>query len=187
MQSFSRPSRHVAAIDGSGIISVEKEPVPQPGPGEVLIDVYASLISPGTELWCLTDKFPGTEFPCIPGYQKVGAVERVGDAVSDYAVGDLVFLRFTRAAPGIHLLWAGHTELSVVAADEPEMFRLPAGVRPEEASLLSMSSVGYHGAAEVMPVAAGEHVVVIGLGLIGLKLTSLLMLALTGKLSSDWQ
>ena len=42
--------RKFATIDGKGIISVEEGPIPEPGAGEILVEVHASLISPGTEL-----------------------------------------------------------------------------------------------------------------------------------------
>jgi threonine dehydrogenase-like Zn-dependent dehydrogenase len=57
--------------------------------------------------------------------------------------------------------------MSVVDSADAETFKLPAGLDPAEGSMACMPAVGYHGAAEVMPVAKGEWVVVIGLGLIG--------------------
>ena len=43
-------TRKFATIDGAGIISVEEGPVPEPGKGEILIEVRASVISSGTDL-----------------------------------------------------------------------------------------------------------------------------------------
>ena len=42
--------RRVLAADGAGRISVIEEPMPSPEPGTVLVEVSASMISPGTEL-----------------------------------------------------------------------------------------------------------------------------------------
>ena len=42
--------RKVAAKDGAGRIVVIEEPIPQPGPGQVQVEVRASFVSPGTEL-----------------------------------------------------------------------------------------------------------------------------------------
>ena len=43
-------TRKVAAIDGQGRIAVIEEPVADPKPGQVQIEVTASMVSPGTEL-----------------------------------------------------------------------------------------------------------------------------------------
>jgi 2-desacetyl-2-hydroxyethyl bacteriochlorophyllide A dehydrogenase len=150
-----------------GEVEVQPIELPEPDPGEVVVRTLFSGISPGTELWSLTGKYWSTVFPTIPGYQKAGVVERVGPKVSNLAEGDVIFLRFSKVPPGTNIEWAGHTGHSVVSADDPEVFRLPEGLAPEQASLLCMVAVGYHGAAEVMPVHTGETVIVIGLGLIG--------------------
>ncbi len=49
--------RRVAAIDGSGQFVLIEEDVPQPGPGEVLVENRVSLISPGTELGGVLQSF----------------------------------------------------------------------------------------------------------------------------------
>jgi len=148
-------------------VEVETIELPEMGEDEIGVRTLYSGISAGTELWLLTGRYWNAEFPTIPGYQKVGVVEAVGGEVKDYAVGDLVFLRFTRLMPGTVSHWGGHTSYSVISADEPELFKLPDGLDPVEGSLLCMPAVGYHGAAEVMPIREGERVVVIGLGMIG--------------------
>ncbi len=40
--------RKFATINGAGVISVEEGQIPEPGRGEILIKVKASLISSGT-------------------------------------------------------------------------------------------------------------------------------------------
>lgn len=91
MQSLSLPSRHVATIDGRGIISVEEEPVPQPGPGEVLIDVYASPISPGTESSGVKARreHPDPSVRKHPfGYSNAGIVLEKGSGCEAITVGE---------------------------------------------------------------------------------------------------
>lgn len=148
-------------------VRVQPLELPDPQPQDVVVRTLYSGISAGTELWSLTGKYWCTKFPTIPGYQKVGVIETVGSAVSNHKVGETVFLRFTKVMPGTNIEWGGHTSYSVIAADEPEMFKIPSNMDPVQASLLCLPAVGYHGAAEVMPIESGEWVVVIGLGMIG--------------------
>lgn len=149
-------------------VAVEQVALPDPTPREIVVKTLYSGISAGTEVWSLTGQYWSTKFPTIPGYQKVGVVERVGAEVRTYAVGDLVFLRFTRVNPQTNIEWAGHTSRSVIAADEPEMFKLPGGIDAIAASQICVAAVGYHGVCEVMPIQKGERVAVIGQGPIGL-------------------
>jgi 3-hydroxyethyl bacteriochlorophyllide a dehydrogenase len=139
--------------------------LPEPAEGQVLVKTHCSGISIGTEGWIFTKRYKGTTFPLVTGYQKTGVIEEVGPGVDSAAVGDLVFLRSTQIASNIRSMWGGHTAYSI--EDAQKLIGVPDGVDPMDASLLVMCAVGYHGAAEVMPIAAGELVVVIGQGLIG--------------------
>ncbi|MGV3724450.1 MAG: L-threonine 3-dehydrogenase, partial [Actinomycetota bacterium] len=43
-------TRRVAMLDGAGRVTVEDEPCPEPAAGQLLVEVRACCISPGTEL-----------------------------------------------------------------------------------------------------------------------------------------
>lgn len=163
---MSVPSKAVVFVEKNKV-EVRTIELPAPQDDEILVKTLFSGVSAGTELWSLTGQYWSTVFPTVPGYQKTGVVEQVGSKVLNYKKGDVIFLRSTRVSEHTNIEWGGHTECSVVRADEPEMFCLPAGLAPEEASLLCMPAIGYHGAAEVMPIENGQWVAVIGLGLIG--------------------
>ena len=60
-------------------------------PTDVLIRTHYSLISPGTELACLSGRESWAKLPFIPGYAGCGEVLAVGSEVKDVKVGDLVF------------------------------------------------------------------------------------------------
>jgi NADPH:quinone reductase-like Zn-dependent oxidoreductase len=49
-------------------VTLEQIEIPEPGVGEVLLEVEYTLISPGTELRCRAGKQDGAVFPFIPGY-----------------------------------------------------------------------------------------------------------------------
>lgn len=66
---------------------IETEP-PQPGPGEVLIQVKAAGIC-GTDLHIYHGEYMAT-YPLIPGHEFSGVVAAVGDGVVNFNVGDRV-------------------------------------------------------------------------------------------------
>jgi len=133
--------------------------------GQVFVRTLFSGISIGTEGWIFSKRYKNTRYPLVTGYQKTGMIEEVGPDVDSFAVGDMVFLRSTEIASDIISMWGGHTSHSVEHADK--LIPVPQGADPMDASMLVMCAVGYHGAAEVMPIEDGELVVVIGQGLIG--------------------
>ncbi|MGC6113564.1 NAD(P)-dependent alcohol dehydrogenase [Klebsiella aerogenes] len=61
----------------------------EPGPQDVQIAIaYCGVCH--SDLHQARAEWAGTLYPCVPGHEIVGRVTAVGDAVSDYAVGDLV-------------------------------------------------------------------------------------------------
>ena len=73
-------------------VSIETIEVPNPGPGEVLIDVKACGV-------CHTDLHYregaiNDDFPCLLGHEAAGFVEEVGEGVDDLNLGDFVILNW---------------------------------------------------------------------------------------------
>src|SRR6202163_3825121 len=67
----------------------EELPDPVPGPGELRVRVRACGVC-RTDLHVVDGELPDPELPIIPGHEIVGVIERLGDGVSDLAVGDRV-------------------------------------------------------------------------------------------------
>ncbi|MFJ7072194.1 NADP-dependent oxidoreductase [Streptomyces sp. NPDC098781] len=113
---------------GPEVLRYEEAPIPEPGPGEVLVRVHAVGINPPD--WYLRGgltKMPGeTEstvtLPVIPGTDVSGVVEAVATDVDDFAVGDEVFglLRFPS--------FDGRAYAEYVAAPASDLARKPAGI-----------------------------------------------------------
>jgi alcohol dehydrogenase, propanol-preferring len=77
-------------LDGVGEpLRVAEVPEPEPGSEEVLIRVHACAVC-RTDLHVVDGELPDPKLPLIPGHQIVGTVERVGDRVERFAVGDRV-------------------------------------------------------------------------------------------------
>ena len=70
------------------VFRYEDVPDPQPGPGEIVIDVAAVSIEGGDTLNRLGGEL--TKTPHVVGYQAAGTVASVGDGVVQFAVGDRV-------------------------------------------------------------------------------------------------
>lgn len=70
------------------VFRYEDVPDPEPGPGEILIDVEAISIEGGDTLNRLGGDM--SRVPHIVGYQTAGTVTHVGDTVTRFAVGDRV-------------------------------------------------------------------------------------------------
>jgi threonine dehydrogenase-like Zn-dependent dehydrogenase len=137
---------------------VERE-VPSPGPGEVLCRARKSLISRGTETFCLRGEYdPGTyweefiRYPMSPGYSMVAAVEDVGDGVDTLKPGDRVASLDT------------HREL--FASPVRSLYPVPDHISDEIATFASLARTTQL-AVRRAELVFGESVAVIGLGILG--------------------
>lgn len=74
-------------------------PVPEPGPGEVLLRVSACAVC-RTDLHVVDGELPDPKLPLVPGHQIVGIVESVGEGVVRFAVGDRVGVPWLGYADG---------------------------------------------------------------------------------------
>ncbi|MBM7569197.1 zinc-binding dehydrogenase [Paenibacillus sacheonensis] len=140
--------------------------VPLPMHDEVQVRTIKSMISAGTERWILSDRFSraGTPFPCIPGYQRVGVVEKVGKDVRDINIGDRVIATSGMSVPGIASNWGAH--LSLGNTKSGEIYRIPDNVGDEDASGIVVVQVGYNAASRLL-MKEKDWVVIYGDGIIG--------------------
>lgn len=74
-------------------------PVPEPGPGEVLIKVNACGVC-HTELDEITGRTAPPRLPVVPGHQVVGTIEQLGPAVQGLQVGQRVGIAWIYSACG---------------------------------------------------------------------------------------
>ena len=85
----------VVLDEWGGSLSIREVDAPEPGPGEVRVDVRACGVTRTIENAIqggLSDD--QTYLPLIPGHEFAGVVEAVGEGVSDVAVGDRVLAYF---------------------------------------------------------------------------------------------
>ncbi|MFE2477883.1 zinc-binding dehydrogenase [Streptomyces sp. NPDC059389] len=126
---------------GPEVLRYEEVPLPEVGPGEVLVRVRAVGVNPPD--WYLRDGMsnlppevrPKFTLPVIPGTDLSGVVEAVAADVDGFSVGDEVFglLRF----PGFD----GSTYAEYVAAPASELALKPAGVDHVHAAAAPMAGL----------------------------------------------
>src|SRR4051812_42648663 len=111
----------VTAAGGRDVLEVQERPRPEPGAGEVLVDVAAAGIN-FIDVYKRTGIYPVPP-PFVLGEECSGRIAALGAGVSGFAVGDLVA---TASASGGALASA-----ALVAADE--LVPVPDGVEPDVA------------------------------------------------------
>lgn len=170
-----------AVLYDIGDIRIEQRPVPQIGPGELLVKTRASGICSGDVMaWYVRRKAP-----LVLGHEPAGVVAATGEGVSDFAVGDRVFAHhhapcFSCAAcsRGDYVQCATWRKSALDPGGLAEYFRVP---RENTGDTLRLpESVPFVDGSLVEPLACvvkslrrsgireGQTLYVIGLGVMGL-------------------
>ncbi len=154
-------------------VEVREHLLPLPAAGELLVKTLCSAISAGTEMLVYRGQIPGAmtldasldslqgaaTYPLQYGYASVGLVQQVGESVDSGWIGKRVFSFQPHAS---HFL---ATPASVIV--------LPDDIEPEAAVFLANMETAVNLVQDGAPV-MGERVAVLGQGVVGLLLTSLL-------------
>ncbi|MAE63147.1 MAG: hypothetical protein CMJ18_02640 [Phycisphaeraceae bacterium] len=150
-------SRRVLTTDGAGRIRVIDEPCPVSAAGEVLVEVAASIVSPGTELGGVAGRraAPRDDGPAPFGYSNAGVILALGDGVTTRDVGQRV------ACMGKGALHATHAVVPVNLTAP-----IPDGVSDADASAVHLLATALHAARRLEPE-IGHYVAVAGLGIVG--------------------
>ena len=137
---------------GTDVLYIADIDRPEPGAGEVLVEVRAAGINPGEagiRTGALHEQFPAT-FPSGEGSDLAGVVIEVGDGVSDFAVGDEVLgFSFQRSSH------ATHTSVPV-----GQLIHKPAELSWEVAGSLYVVGVTAYAAVNAVAPQSGETVAV---------------------------
>jgi NADPH:quinone reductase-like Zn-dependent oxidoreductase len=120
---------------GPDELVLEDAPVPEIGPGDVLVRVSATGITPTELSWDETYQHPdGTpRIPTIPGHEVSGVVERVAPGVADLRPGDAVY--------GLADFPRDGAAAEFVAVRDTNLARKPQSVGHSEASSLPLSAL----------------------------------------------
>ncbi|GIW04686.1 MAG: hypothetical protein KatS3mg059_1306 [Thermomicrobiales bacterium] len=150
-----RTMRHYYVVGPEQLAAVE-EPVPEPGPGHVLISVTHTALSPGSNLYVYrTGSYAGvwTGQREEAVYMGSGIVEAAGEGVTGLAPGDRVAM-----------IGVGHQAYATLPPEQVQ--KVPDGLSLRDASLSYLAAWSVS-ALHLAGYRAAETVVVIGLGLVG--------------------
>lgn len=148
---------------------IADQPTPEPGPGEVAIDViYAGLNF--ADLMMRTGIYPHPKgYPLVPGLEASGTVRAVGDGVTAYAPGDRVAAFVSEAGAFAEVCVVPETWLMPL----PEDLSLEVGAAYPIQALTAWNLL--HGVADTR---AGETVLIHAIGGgVGLYLTQFAKMA----------
>ena len=141
-------------------LQLQEIPVPQPGPGQVLLKVCACGVC-HTDLHILDGELERPRLPLVPGHQIVGTVAAAGAGAARFAPGQRVGVPWLGATDGTcryclegrenlceHPTFTGYDRdggfAEYCVADERFCFPLPAGYGDlEVAPLLCAGLIGY--------------------------------------------
>lgn len=76
-------------LEAKGQYAVQEKDIPEPGPGEVLVQIHATALNPVD--WKLHDyAVLITEYPAILGSDSSGVIAKLGEGVTSFTVGDRI-------------------------------------------------------------------------------------------------
>lgn len=99
----------VSKIGGPEQLQMQETPIPKPAKNEVLVRIHAIGIN-FIDIYFRKGLYPTALFPYIPGKEASGEIAAVGDAVTDFQIGDRV--AFCTAIAGTY------AEYTTIAADQ---------------------------------------------------------------------
>lgn len=155
------------------VIKLREIPTPEPGKGEVRIKIEATTVTAGdTEMRTL--KFPwylrlpiriyaGWRKPKrmpILGQEYAGVIDKLGDGVSNFDVGDKVFASGTMPRLG------GHAEYAIAPAVPTDglLALRPDVLSPEEAAAIPFAAFEAYYFLNKAKLRSGERILIVGAG-----------------------
>ncbi len=163
-------------------VRVEQVPIPQIGPGELLMEIKASGIC-GSDIM---EWYRIQNAPLVLGHEVAGDVAEVGEAVAGYQVGDRIFVTHHVPCNTCHYCLSGHhtacetlhttkfypggfaqyVRVPQINVDRG-ILRLPADVSYEDGSLIEPLGTVVRGQRNAR-IGPGDSVLVLGCGIAGL-------------------
>ncbi|QCX27649.1 alcohol dehydrogenase catalytic domain-containing protein [Nocardioides jishulii] len=172
------------ATDFASPLEIRDVPVPDPGPGQVLVRIETCGLC-HTDIHAARGEWPvKPKMPLIPGHEGVGVVERLGEGDLPVSVGDRVALPWLGHACGhcrycvagwetycLTPQYMGYTmdgsyaEYAVAYASH--VVAVPDGVSSTDASPLTCAGVTTYKALKVAKPQPNETTLVVGIGGLG--------------------
>src|SRR5947208_1749685 len=170
--------------DFTSPLQIEDIPIPQPGPGEIVVKIEASGLC-HTDIHAAHGDWPVKPAPpFIPGHEGVGTVVELGPGVSEVAIGDRVAMPWLGYACGVcDYCVSGWETLCLeqknmgysidgafgeyAVAYSRYVVRVPDGLDPFDAAPLTCAGVTTYKAIKVAGTRSSDLVAVFGVGGLG--------------------
>ena len=193
-------SMPAALLYGIRDIRLENIPVPQPGPGEVLLKL-ASVGVCGSDVHYYVDGRIGDAIvkdPIIMGHEFSATIAGLGEGVESLEVGQLVAVEPAINCGHCEMCLTGHPNLcpNVIFCGTPPVngvfthyvvmpahncFPLPEGVSAVEGAMLEPLGVAIH-TVDLSHLKVGQTIAVLGAGPIGLLIAAVAKVAGAGRI-----
>jgi NADPH2:quinone reductase len=153
---------------------------PVPNAGEVLIRVHAAGVSPlDTYVREQSHGAPTPNLPYIPGFEAAGEIAAIGEGVTQFKVGDRVY---------VNTFLGAYSEL--IVHDASSVYRLPDSVSLAQGALLSNSyPTAYYALFNLARAKAGDRVFIHGasgsVGTAAVQLAKAAGMTVVGTAGSD--
>lgn len=137
---------------GPEVLQLDEVDVPEPGLGEVLLEVRAAAVNP-FDTYVRAGALPGVLLPLTPGIEAAGVIVSVGRQVSRWAAGDRVYAH--RPLSGSYAEFALYSQ--------EQVFHLPDHLSFEQGAAITVPySTAYRALFQVARAIAGETVLIHG-------------------------
>ena len=152
----------IRSTGGPEVLQLADLPIPQPGPGQVLIRVEAIGVN-FIEIYFRKGTYKAA-LPMTPGSEAAGTVEELGPGVTGFSAGD--------AVASVAVL-GSYAEYALVPA--AQLVKVPASLSPEQAAAALLQGMTAHYLAySTFPLKAGQTALIhAGAGGVGLLLTQM--------------
>jgi NADPH:quinone reductase len=162
---------------GPEVLRLEDVPIPEPGPGQLLVRVEAAGVN-FTDIYHRTGLYK-VQFPFTPGREGAGVVERVGQGVTTARPGDRVV---SESAVGTY------AEYTIVSAERA--VAVPEGVEvPLAAAAMLQGLTAHYLAYSTFPLKPGDtclvHAAAGGVGLLLCQIASRLGARVIGTAGTE--
>jgi len=169
-------------------LALEDLPVPQPGPGEVLVRIKSCGFC-ATDFKAIKGIRRNVRFPLVPGHEPAGIVAAIGENVTNVKEGDEVIVQPTGYCGLCHNCRLGMTHYCerayTTGGDGPEdvrpgsfaeytltgantLFHKPSSISFDAACQTEPISGAWKGVVQYSQMSVGDDVVIIGTGGIGM-------------------
>ena len=172
----------VQDFGGPEVLQIQNVPDPKPQNGEVVVKLHAAGVNPvETYQRAGTPPYNNVEFPWTPGSDGAGEIVAVGDEVTDWKIGDRVYVYAPRG---------NGTYAEMIACKSSQVHRLPDSVSFEQGAAIGVPYATAHRALFGKANAKAGEVVFIhgasgGVGTAAIQLANRAGLSVAGSASDE--